>query len=66
MLRKWLYFLLVIAVLYAVSKAGTRRRPDKSSLRKRIDETITIVVWTLLAVYIAAFLYWLYTQVIRR
>lgn len=65
MLRKWLSLGLVVAVLYALSKLNTRKRRDRYPVIKRIDKTITILAWTLLAAYGLAFLYWLYARVIR-
>jgi len=63
-MRKWLYVLLVIAILYAISTLGNKKRRPRDPLLKRIDKIITIVVWTLVIVYGAAFLYWLYTELI--
>ena len=65
MLRKWLSLGLVLAVLYAVSKLNTRRWRERYPVIKRIDTTITILAWTLLAAYVVSFLYWLYTRGIR-
>ena len=65
MIRKWLLLLLVLAVLYAASTFNTRKRQARYPILKRIDKTITILVWVLLASYGVTFLYWLYTEVIR-
>ncbi len=65
MLRRWLSLGLVLAVLYAVSKLNTRHWRAKYPVIQRIDRTLTIVAWTLLAAYVLAFFYWLYTRVIR-
>jgi hypothetical protein len=65
MLRKWLSLGLVLAVLYALSKLNTRRWRERYPLLKRVDTTITILAWTLLAAYGLAFLYWLVTRVLR-
>jgi len=63
-MRKWLYLLLVIAILYAISTFGNKKRIARDPFLKRIDKIITIVVWTLVIVYGVAFLYWLYTKII--
>lgn len=63
-MRKWLYVLLVIAILYAISTLNNKKRRTQDPLLKRIDKIITIVVWTLLTAYGAAFLYWLYNKLI--
>jgi hypothetical protein len=64
MIRKWLWLLLVLAVLYAASTFNTKRRQARYPILKRIDRSITILVWILLASYGVAFLYWLYTEVL--
>lgn len=63
-MRKWLFLLLVLAVLYALSKFTGKKQQARYPFLKRIDKTITLLVWVLLAVYVISFLYWLYTQVI--
>ena len=63
-MRKWLYVLLMIAILYAISTFGNKKRIARDPLLKRIDKIITVVVWTLVIVYGAALLYWLYTKII--
>lgn len=65
MLRRWLFLALVLAILYAVSTLNTQRWRARYPVLKRIDKTLTIVVWTLLAAYILSFLYWLYIKVVR-
>jgi len=55
---------LVIAILYAISTFGNKKRIARDPFLKRIDKIITIVVWTLVIVYGVAFLYWLYTKII--
>jgi magnesium-transporting ATPase (P-type) len=54
----------VISILYAISTLNNKKRRTQDPLLKRIDKVITVVAWTLLAVYGAAFLYWLYTELI--
>jgi hypothetical protein len=64
-MRKWLVLLLAIALLYALPKLNTRWSRRRFPLMKRIDQAITIVTAVLLVVYIAAFLYWLWTEALR-
>jgi hypothetical protein len=64
-MRKWLYFLLIIAVAYVVSQIGKKNK-GRSSFFKNISETIGIIVWVLIIVYTVGFLYWLYTEIIKR
>jgi len=65
MIRKWLWLLLVLAVLYAASTLNTRKRQARYPILKRIDKAVTVLVWILLASYGFTFIYWLYTEVIR-
>jgi hypothetical protein len=64
-MRKWLYFLLIIVVAYALSQLGKKTK-GRSSFFKNISETIGIVVWVLIVVYTVGFLYWLYTEIFKR
>ena len=64
-MRKWLYFLLIIAVAYVVSQIGKKTK-GRSSFFKNISETIGIIVWILIIVYTVGFLYWLYTEVFKQ
>ena len=64
-MRKWLVLLLAIAVLFALPKLGARGRRDRFPLLKRINETVNILAAVLLVVYLVAFGYWLWTEVIR-
>ena len=64
-MRKWLVLLLAIALLYAIPKLNTRGRRRDFPLMKRINDTITILAWVLLAVYFGAFFYWLWTEFVR-
>jgi magnesium-transporting ATPase (P-type) len=63
-MRKWLYFLLILALIYAISQINRRKRV-KSPFLKRLNETITILVWVLLTAYVLTFLYWLYTTIFK-
>lgn len=58
-MRKWLYLLLVWSVLYAFTKINTPGGRKKYPLLKRIDQTLNVVVWVLLAGYLVAFGSWL-------
>jgi hypothetical protein len=64
-MRKWLVLLLAIALLYALPKLNTRGRRRDFPLMKRINETINVLAAVLLVVYLVAFFYWLWTEVIR-
>ena len=63
-MRKWLFFLLIIAVAYVISQMGKKTK-GRSSILKNISETIGIIVWVLIAVYTVGFLYWLYTELFK-
>ena len=64
-MRKWLVMLLAIALLFALPKINTRGRQRDFPLMKRINDTINILAWVLLVVYVGAFLYWLWSELIR-
>jgi hypothetical protein len=64
-MRKWLVILLAIALLYALPKLNTLGRRRDFPLMKRINDTLNILAWVLLAVYFGAFLYWVWTELIR-
>jgi hypothetical protein len=64
-MRKWLILLLAISLLYALPKLNTRGRRRDFPVMKRINETVNILAAVLLVVYLVAFLYWLWTEVIR-
>jgi hypothetical protein len=61
-MRKWLVVLLALAVLYALPKINTRRSRRHFPLMKRINDTVNILAAVLLVVYVAAFIYWLFTR----
>lgn len=63
-MRKWLYFLLVIVVAYALSQMG-KKGNARTPVLKSISETIGIIVWVLITVYTVGFLYWLYTELFK-
>lgn len=64
-MRKWLTMFLALAVVYALSKLNTKRRRERYPFLKRVNEAVNILVWVLFAAYLAAFLYWLWTEVLR-
>ncbi len=64
-MRKWLFVMLVLAILYALSTLTGKKHKARYPILKRIDRAISIVVWILLAAYGVAFFYWLFTHVIR-
>jgi len=61
-MRKWLYLLLGLGLFVVISKMN-RKKTVRSPFFKRLNETISILVWVLLAVYTLTFLYWLFTQI---
>jgi len=64
-MRKWLLLLLAIVILFALPKFNAHGRRRSSPLLKRINDAINIIVVVLLVVYLSAFLYWLWREVIR-
>ena len=64
-MRKWLLLLLAIALLFALPKINTRGRRDRFPLLKRVNDAVNVVAAVLLAVYLVAFGYWLWTEVLR-
>jgi len=64
-MRKWLFVMLVLAVLYALSTLTGKKHKARYPILKRVDRAISVVVWILLAAYGIAFFSWLFTQVIR-
>jgi hypothetical protein len=63
-MRKWLYVLAILGAVYFISKLG-RDKKDGSSFLKRFGETLSIVVWVLLAAYAVSFLYWLFKEIFK-
>ncbi len=61
-MRKWLYLLLALVLFVAISKMN-RKRKVRSPFFKRLNETVSILAWVLLAVYSLYFLRWLFTQI---
>ena len=61
-MRKWLYLLLGLVLFVVISKMN-RKRNVRSPFLKRLNESISILVWVLLAVYTLTFLYWLFNQI---
>ena len=61
-MRKWLYLFLALVMFIVISKIN-RKRKVKSPFFKRLNETLSILVWVLLTVYTLTFLYWLYNQI---
>jgi hypothetical protein len=61
-MRKWLVLLLVLAVLYALTKINTRRTRRAFPLMERIDMAVNVAVVLLLVIYLYAFLHWLLTR----
>ncbi len=63
-MRKWLYLLLGLVLFVVISKMN-RKRKVRSPFFKRLNETLTILVWVLLSVYTLTFLKWLFTQIFQ-
>ena len=61
-MRKWLFLLLALAILYALPKLNTRRTRRAFPLMKSIDQAINVIVVVLLAVYLYSFIRWLLTR----
>lgn len=61
-MRKWLVLLLAIAIIYALPKINTARGRTRYPFLKRLNETINILAVVLFIVYLAAFVYWLFTR----
>ena len=60
-MRKWLLLLALLGLVYLVLKVS-RGKKDRSPFLKRLNETLTLLAWALVAAYTLFFLYWLYTQ----
>lgn len=55
---------MILGLVYILVKASQKKEAP-SPLRKRFNETLSIIVWVMLAAYVLSFLYWLYTQIFR-
>ena len=64
-MRKWLYFLLIIVIAYALSQMGKKGKV-RTPLLKSISETVSIIVWVLIIVYTVGFLYWIYSEFFKQ
>lgn len=60
-MRKWLLFLVILAIIYALSRINQKKKV-RSPFLKRVNETLSTIVWVLLIAYAVSFLYWLYTE----
>ena len=61
-MRKWLVLLLALSILYVLPKFNTKRTRARFPFLKRLDQTINILAVVLLVVYLAAFVYWLFSR----
>ena len=52
-----------LVVVWLFSVVNSKRARKRSPWLKRMDETVTILVWVLTIAYGLAFLYWLYTLI---
>lgn len=65
-MRRFLIVLLLIGVFYVLSALNKKRLQNRFPFLKRIDASLTIVAYALLAVYGLAFFYWLYTMIFKK
>ncbi|MBN1222712.1 MAG: hypothetical protein JXB23_05655 [Candidatus Aminicenantes bacterium] len=63
-MRRWFIYLIIAAGIYLLYRMGGRKEA-RSPLGKRLKETISVLVWALLTVYVLAFLYWVYTRIFK-
>ena len=63
-MRKWLLLLAILGLVYLVSQIN-RRKKDRTPFLKRLNETLSLLAWALVAAYTLFFLYWLYTQIFK-
>jgi len=64
-MKKWLYLLFGLVLFVVISKMN-RKRSVRSPFFKRMNETFSILVWVLLAVYTLTFLDWLFKQIFHK
>ena len=64
-MRKWLFLLLVLAILYALSKITKQQPRSRYPVIRLIDRAVTVLVWVVLTAYVVSFFYWLFTEIIR-
>jgi hypothetical protein len=55
---------VILVLVYIISKIN-KRKIHRSPFLKQLNETFSIIVWVLLAVYSVSFLYWLYTIIFK-
>jgi hypothetical protein len=59
-MRKWLYLLLALVVVQALSKLKQNTGRKEYPRLKRIDRAITIFVWVLAGIYLISIVYWFF------
>ena len=64
-MRKWFFLLGLLVLVYLISKLNSSKKQEKSTFFKRMNETVSILVWALSIAYVLAFLYWLYTVIFK-
>jgi hypothetical protein len=62
-MKRWLIIGLLILVFYVLSLLNKNRLKSRFPFLKRLDYTLTIGAWVMLGVYMAAFVYWLITEI---
>lgn len=63
-MRKWLRIIGLIAVVLVARRLLRGGDKARDPIRQRISETVSILAWVLITVYVAAFIYWLVTSII--
>lgn len=64
-MRKWLLVLFLIGVFSLLSWMNKNKLQKRYPFLKRLDLTLTITAWVILAVYVLAFFYWIYTLIFK-
>ncbi len=64
-MRKWIFLLGLVVIIYLLTVSNSKRAQEKSSFLKRFKETISILAWTLATVYVLAFLYLIYNMIFK-
>ncbi len=64
-MRRWIFLIGLIVIIYLLTVSNSKRAQRRSSFLRRFKETISILAWTLTAIYVMAFLYLLYTQIFK-
>lgn len=63
-MKKWFFFLGILAVIYIIARLNSRKE-YKSPFLTRINQAVTIAVWALLIAYILTLGYYLYSTLFK-